>query len=162
MYIWACFASEYELSSTIGVLHIKRKTIFRQSLILIILSFFSLFTFGQEFKSEADRKKHADKLFDKGEYVEATPHILHFLSLNQTSPEYNFKYGVCLMYTDGDKEKSLRYLKFSASKKGGGDNRVYFFLGKSYHLNYNFKAALKNYETFKSVGDEALKKINGD
>lgn len=121
-----------------------------------MFSFFG--AFSQDFKNEEDRKKHADKLFDKGKYVEAAPHILHFLSLNQTSPEYNFKYGVCLMYSDEDKEKSLRYLKFSASKGGGGDSRVYFFLGKSLHLNYNFKAALTNYNKFKLEGEEGFKK----
>ncbi len=126
--------------------------------LFILIVFSSLGIFSQEFKNEEDRKKHANKLFDKGKYVEATPHILHFLSLNQTSPEYNFKYGVCLMYADEDKEKSLRYLKFAASKGGGGDSRVFFFLGKSYHLNYNFKEALKYYQKFKAEGEPNYKK----
>ncbi len=113
--------------------------------------------FAQQFKSEEERLTHANNLFDDGKFIEAEPHMLHFLSLNQTSAEFNFKYGVCVLHNDEDKTKSLRYLRY-ASKQSGTDTRVFFYLGKAFHLNYLFSDAVTEYKKFQQKGDDKWKK----
>ncbi len=98
-------------------------------------------------KSTAEELKEANKLFEEGNFREAGPLFLKKLSVDQKSGEYNFKYGTCILHTDGDKRQGLRYLKF-ASQIEGTDSRVWFYLGKAYHLNYMFADAVKSYNKF--------------
>ncbi len=119
--------------------------------------FLSLIGFSQkEFKSDEDKLKYANKLFNDEKYLEAEPMMLQFLSLDQMSPEMNFKYGTCKLFNSSDKEECLKYLKFAAERNA--EPRVHFFLGKAYHLNYQFSEALKEYQKFKALGSEEFKK----
>ena len=52
---------------------------------------------AQQFNSEEDRLNHANNLFEDKSFIEAEPHMLHFLSTKNNS-EFNFKYGVCALY----------------------------------------------------------------
>ena len=108
-------------------------------------------------KSEDDLKKSASELFENKKFVEAAPLYAQLLSLYPKEPDYNFKYGVCLLYSDPDKSKSLQYLAFATSKSSI-DNRAYYYAGRAYHLNYQFTKALKNYNRFKSSASSAEKK----
>ncbi len=131
-----------------------------------VLICFSLLFFinagAQEFKSEAELKKKAEELFDQGDYVAANPLFSQLLSLYPKDPNYNFKFGVCLLFTTENKEKPLTYLEF-ASKKAETEKEVFFFLGRAYHLNYRFTEALNAYENFKKNGNaKSLKKFEVD
>ena len=67
--------------------------------------------YSQEtFKNEAERIKYANKLFENQKFIEAEPHMLSFLS-NKNNSEYNFKYGVCVLFKYADKSKATPYLK---------------------------------------------------
>jgi tetratricopeptide (TPR) repeat protein len=101
---------------------------------------------GQQVK-EADLVKQATPLFEDGKYIEAAPLYERLLSLNQESPEYNYKYGACLIYSDGDKSNALKRLRYAAQKPGV-PYECYFFLGKAYHLNYMFADAIIWYNKF--------------
>ena len=78
--------------------------------------FFIIFSFnlnGQEnFKNEGERIKYANNLFEEQKFIEAEPHMSNFLS-NKNNSEYNFKYGVCVLFKYADKSKSIPYLKKS-------------------------------------------------
>ena len=55
-----------------------------------------------QFKSEEDRLEHANELFENKSFIEAEPHMLHFLS-TKNNTEFNFKYGVCALFKYADK-----------------------------------------------------------
>lgn len=72
------------------------------------------------------------------------------LSLHPASVEYNYRYGACLVYADADKEKAFKHLRFAIAKEGA-PNEAYYFLGKAYHLNYQFADAIESYEKYKEL-----------
>jgi hypothetical protein len=105
-------------------------------------------------KSESDLKKQAEKLFSSKDFLGAISLYSELLSVNQKNPNYNYKYGVCAMYSDKDKSKSLKYLEL-ACRTPGVDNDAFFYLGKSYHLNYRFDDAIGAFEKYKSLARQA-------
>lgn len=117
--------------------------------------FFIIFSFnlnGQEsFKNEGERIKYANNLFEEQKFIEAEPHMSNFLS-NKNNSEYNFKYGVCVLFKYADKSKSIPYLK-KAIKDPEVDPRAYFYLGRVYHFNYLFQDALNQYKKYKSLAN---------
>jgi hypothetical protein len=131
---------------------LSRSKIFK----LIVLIFLQTSIFAQ-FTDEQDRMDHANELFDNEEFIEAEPHMLHFLSTKRNS-EFNFKYGVCALFKYSDKSKSLRYLE-KAIGDSKVDPRAHFYLGKANHLNYLFADALKSYNKYKSLVSEKESKI---
>jgi hypothetical protein len=100
--------------------------------------------------SEEEIRKNADKLFEKEEYIEATPLYLQLLNLYPTDPELNFKYGTCSIFND-DKEKrdAIKFLNV-ATKSPTIDPRAFYFKGKALHLNYQFDEAKKFYKMYQS------------
>lgn len=119
----------------------------------LVLLFLSLLTLTQviaqnNFKSEDDLKKQADKLFEEQQYAEALPLFSQLLSLYQKDPMYNYKYGTCMLYATEDKEKPLMYLGFAANKPNV-DNEVFYHYGRALQLNYRFEEALNAYNSFK-------------
>ena len=105
-----------------------------------------------QFSSEEERMNHANDLFENKSFIEAEPHMLHFLSTKSNS-EFNFKYGVCALFKYADKSKSISYLERSV-RDSKVDPRAHFYLGKAKHLNYLFAQALKSYNKFKSLVSE--------
>jgi epidermal growth factor receptor substrate 15 len=106
-----------------------------------------LFLFSQE--SEADIKAKAEKSFKNENYVEASKLYSQLLAFNKTDAFYNYRYGVCLIYNSRKKQDAIKHLIF-ASKEPNFDPEVYFYLGKAYHLNFEFGEAIQYYETYKS------------
>ncbi|MCX6181213.1 MAG: hypothetical protein NT150_04715, partial [Bacteroidetes bacterium] len=106
------------------------------------------FSFGEGFESEAEMIKKADKLFEQKQYAQALDYYSQLVSLHAQDPNYNFKYGTCLLYASPDKEQALTFLKFAVSKPGV-DEMAYFYVARAYHLNYYFKEAIKAYKDFR-------------
>ncbi|MNJ85262.1 WD40-like Beta Propeller Repeat protein [compost metagenome] len=108
-------------------------------------------SFAQE--TEADLKVKADKLFHSEQFVEATPLYLHLIALNPRSTDYNYKYGTCLLFNSNKKQDAFKYLNFSITDPAIAPE-AYFYLGKAYHLNFQFNEAIKNYNVYiqKSAG----------
>ncbi len=102
-------------------------------------------SFAQE--TEADLKLKADKLFDAAQFVEATPQYLHLIALNPRSTDYNYKYGTCLLFNSHKKQDAFKYLNFSITDPSIVPE-AYFYLGKAYHLNFQFNEAIKNYNLY--------------
>ena len=120
--------------------------------------FFTCNLVGQEnFKNEGERIKYANKLFEEQKFIEAEPHMSNFLS-NKNNSEYNFKYGVCVLFKYADKSKSIPYLK-KAIKDPEVDPRAYFYLGRVYHYNYLFQDALNLYKKYKSIANSKQAKF---
>ena len=106
---------------------------------------------AQQFNSEEERLKHANTLFEEKSFVEAEPHMLHFLSTKNNS-EFNFKYGVCALFKYADKTKAIGYLS-KALKDKNIDPQAYFYLARAQHFNYLFSDALSLYEKYQSLAD---------
>jgi epidermal growth factor receptor substrate 15 len=117
---------------------------------LIIYTTLLRFAMGQTaFKSEADLKKNAEKLFDDQRYTEAFPLYSQLLALSQKDPNYNYRFGACMLYANEDKEKPMLYLKYAISKPDV-EPEAFYFMGKASQLNYRFNDAIKNYEIYKT------------
>lgn len=129
----------------------KRKPV----LFLLFLFFQTAFvSFCQD--SEADVKSKAEKLFLAEDFVQATPLFLRLIALNPRSTEYNYKYGTCLLFNSQKKQDAFKYLNYSITDPAIAID-AYFYLGKAYHLNFQFNEAIKYYQMYL---DKASGKVN--
>jgi hypothetical protein len=101
--------------------------------------------FAQE--SENDLKTQAESLFNQDKFVEATSYYLRLIALNPRSTEYNYKYGTCLLFNSLKKQDAFKYLKYSITDPSINPE-AYFYLGKAYHLNFQFDNAIQNYNIY--------------
>lgn len=130
-----------------------KKTIKYQILVITYVLGSYLPSFSQA-KSEQDLLKQGNKFFYENNYSSANSYFLQLLSLNQTNAEYNYKYGTCLLFSDGDKNKPLKYLLFAVTKGGELDKEAYFYAAKALHLNYRFGEAIKYYQKYASMASD--------
>lgn len=103
--------------------------------------------FAQE--TEAQLKSKADQFFQKQDFVSATPAYLQLLALQPRSPEYNYKYGTCLLYNSRKKQDAIKYLEF-ATANPSIESEAFYFMGKAYHLTYQFDEAIRFYNLYKT------------
>ena len=104
-----------------------------------------------------DIKKEADGLFKKEQFIEATPLYLQLLNVEPRNHELNYKYGTCLLFSSQDKSEAIKFLNFSV-KNPSIDKNAYYYLGKAYHLNFEFSKAITYYRKFESVSSGAEQK----
>ena len=99
--------------------------------------------------AEAENKKPelAKKAFFKKDYKTAIEIYSQLLKLDEDDPVYNYRKGVALFYTDQNKLKSLSYLK-KAALSNDTPYKVYYLLGRSYHLGANFSQAQEAYQLY--------------
>ncbi|MEN9638719.1 MAG: hypothetical protein RLZZ262_587, partial [Bacteroidota bacterium] len=114
----------------------------------------SLPVFAQK-GAEQQMEKEANALFISGEFLKAYPLYSQLVSLYPNDPNYNYKFGACAIFSDPDKTKAIKFLTI-ATKKSVEDPMVWYYLGKAYHLNYQFKEAVKSYEKFMSTADAKI------
>ena len=134
--------------------------IFKNLRFLLIVLFVGLAanTYAQnDFKSEDDLRQQAALLFQKKDFIKAAPLYSQLLSLYPKDGEYNYKYGACLLQSDGDKSKAIKYLDFAVSRPNV-DNLANYYMGLAYHYNYEFPKAIKYYNKFKAKASTSEKK----
>jgi hypothetical protein len=127
----------------------------------LLLMVFSCSIYGQiDYGSEEELKEAAAKLFDEKKFNEAKPLFAQLLSNYPKDPNYNYKYAACLLVTEKDKEEPIKYLTI-ATRKSTVEPLAYFYLGKAYHLNYQFNEAITNYSKFQSKAtSDQIKEYN--
>jgi len=103
------------------------------------------------FESRAELEKAANAAFDAQDYVKAKPLFSQLLSLDAMEPNYNYRFGVCILYTEADPLKPLPYIEGGASS-AGVKPEAHYFLGHAFQLNYRFDDAIRSYEKGKSAG----------
>ncbi|MCF8465201.1 MAG: hypothetical protein K9G41_10190 [Flavobacteriales bacterium] len=103
------------------------------------------------FESQEELEKAANSFFDAAEYDKAKPLFSQLLSKDALNPDYNYRFGVCILFTEADPLKPLPYIEGGASTKGV-NAEAHYFLGKAFQFNYRFDDAIKSYEKGKSVG----------
>jgi hypothetical protein len=105
--------------------------------------------------TEEQLVKDANNYFKTGEYLKAFPLFSQLVSLYPSNLDYNYKFGACALYSESDKTKAVRFLNQAVSK-GVEDPMALYYLGKAYHLNYQFKDAIKAYENFLRNADPKI------
>lgn len=103
--------------------------------------------------SEVDVIKKAADLFEEADYPAAMPLYSQLLANHPKDPNYNYRFGVCMVYANADKGKALPFLEV-ASKDPKAEVEVWFYLGRAYHLNYRFDEAIRAYSKFKTIAGE--------
>ncbi|MFT4757828.1 MAG: tetratricopeptide (TPR) repeat protein, partial [Vicingaceae bacterium] len=116
--------------------------------LLILLLLCSIPSFAQTIE---EKLKEADEYFETGLYIEAGKLYSKILPTRNRDYDLNFKYGTCLLYSSHDKSDAISHLQH-AVKSPSIDKRAYFFMGRAYHLNYQFKEAEKYYNMFREQG----------
>jgi epidermal growth factor receptor substrate 15 len=123
--------------------------------LIVMLLMFSFPGFAQLDKEHEKLLAEADNLFEQSLYLEAHPLYSQLVSLYPKNADFNFKFGTCALYSGGDKEAAIKHLSFATAK--GAKVESYYFLGKAYHLNYQFKLAMDAYKDFNRKADDKLK-----
>jgi len=117
--------------------------------------------FAQETKEDIEKK--ALSYFQSEQFIEATPLYLRLLSLEPRNPNYNYRYGTCLLFNSDEKQKAFKYLNYSVQNNNEVENEAYYYLGKAYHLTYQFDKAIENFNIYKQkAGSRALTKLKVD
>ncbi len=123
-------------------------------LLLLSISYSNLYSQG----NTDDLKKEADKLFEEDEFTSAYKLYAQLVANFPKDPEYNFRLGVCMIYSEPDKKKCLPFLQFANSRTADAPKETKFYLGKAYHINYLFDEAIKFYNDYKKIGTSAKQK----
>jgi hypothetical protein len=97
------------------------------------------------FDNKEDLEKAANEFFDARKYEKAKPLFSQLLSLNALDPNYNYRFGVCILYTEADPLKPLPYIEGGASMPNVNPE-AHYFLGKAFQLNYRFDDAITSYQ----------------
>jgi hypothetical protein len=105
------------------------------------------FVFSQDNDKLTEQK--AISLYSQKKYSEALPLFSQLLSLYPKDERYNLYYAACLIETNQNIEKSIKYLQFADSKSN--DPIIKYYLGRAYHLLYQFKDAIEQYSAFKQL-----------
>lgn len=133
------------------------RILYRKVLFFMVAAFCSINSHAQSAPNE-EVKKTALKLFEDEEYTQAYKLYSQLVANFPKDPEYNFRLGVCMIYSEPDKKKCLPYLKFAYSKPDNSPKETPFYLGKAYHINYLFDEAIKYYLEFKKTGSSSQQK----
>ena len=112
---------------------------------------------GKPLTSVGDLKKKAEKFFNEEKYGEAIESYSQLLSLEPQSPDYNYHYGVCLLFAGRDKSQSISFLEVAA-KSPTTKPEVHFYLGRSYMYANRYNEAIAKFEEYK----KAMEKIVDD
>ncbi|MFN6038496.1 MAG: tetratricopeptide repeat protein, partial [Bacteroidota bacterium] len=116
--------------------------------------------------NEDEQKKLAEKLFAQEDYANAFKLYSTLLAHYPKEPLYNYKIGVCILNVgdeNGDRKSCIHYLEVAKQKANELDKEVYFYMGRAYHVNYDFDDAIIYYQEYKSVASQSsIKKMNVD
>jgi outer membrane protein OmpA-like peptidoglycan-associated protein len=97
----------------------------------------------------------ANKFFELAEnYEAALPLYKEAVSNGEQDPQVMYRLGFCYMqaFTLDEKLKSIPYLeKAAGSNDKRVPNRVYYLLGRAYHLNINIDKAIDAYVTYRKT-----------
>ncbi len=116
-----------------------------------------------QIKNEDELKKQAEKHFEEEDYNLAYKLYAQLVSLYPKDPEYNYKLGVCMLYTEPDKKKPYSYLQVATKNQVNAPKDALFYLAKTYHINYRFDEAIKLYTEYKTIGSSSsIKKLEVD
>ena len=95
----------------------------------------------------------ANVFFEEGNYVQAYAQYSQLVSLYGSNPMYAFRFGAAGIYATTDRDKCIFFMK-DGIRRGYSEPETHYYLARAYHLSYNFKEALSEYEKFEAVADK--------
>lgn len=120
------------------------------NLIYIVVAFFVTtiqISAQNSFGSSEELKQNAENYFENDQYVKAFPLYSQLLSLDRDDPDLQYRFGVCLLYSDrSDTYAPIRYLKKALNQVSTPD--IYYHLGFAHHINYDFPSAISFYKEY--------------
>lgn len=126
----------------------------------LIILFTSISGLYSQFKNEEELKKKAAQYFEEEDYGNGYKLYSQLVSNYPKDPIYNYRLGVCMLFTEPDKKKPFPYLQLAVKNIKESEKEAYFYLGKAYHLNFQFDEAIKNYNKYKDISSGGAKKLN--
>ncbi len=124
--------------------------------LFICISFFSLEKISGQ--SVLQIEKRANLAFTNKSYDLARVDFQQLLARDPASIDYNFKYGVCLFYSD-ERLNSKKYFDFVAKQVNPPCENQYF-IGKLHQTVYNFDKAISAFKVYLSCDPKDIKSAN--
>jgi len=93
----------------------------------------------------------ADSYFTQEDFDDALEAYLTLVDKYPENELFNYRVGVCYLFTNIDKTKAIPYLEVSAHMKKHSPNALYL-LGRAYQFAYRFDDAVKTFNDFKAEG----------
>lgn len=121
---------------------------------LLLVAIMNCFTYAQKSGGPFLDPREANEHFEHHNYLTALRSYKELLKRDPDDIDYNYKVALCYLNTHLDKTQAIQYLE-KITKKGKGDNEVWFYLGNAYQYANRFDDAIKAYSTFK---EKAAKK----
>ena len=95
----------------------------------------------------------ANVFFEEGNYVQAYAMYSQLVSLYGSNPLYAFRFGASGIYATTDRDKCVFFMK-DGVRRGYTEPETHYYLARAYHLSYNFKEALSEYEKFETSAEK--------
>ena len=95
----------------------------------------------------------ANVFFEEGNYVQAYAMYSQLVSLYGSNPVYAFRFGAAGIYATTDRDKCVFFMK-DGVRRGYTEPETHYYLARAYHLSYNFKEALAEYEKFETTAEK--------
>ena len=135
----------------------------RLGYLFVFLAIFCCSASYSQIKNEEELKKQAQKYFEEEEYNLAYKDYAQLVSLYPKDPEFNYRLGVCMLFTEPDKKKPYSYLQLAVNSPKDAPKEAKFYLAKTYHMNYKFDDAIKLYNEYKQTASSSnIKKLQVD
>lgn len=113
--------------------------------------------YGQEQPHDIYKVKESSlSKFDQGDYRSALSGFRTLQELDRGDPVYSYYVGRCLVELNEGLDEAIELL-YGASKRSAPADAV-FYLGRAYHLSYNFRDAISYYEKFDANASRQEKK----
>lgn len=135
----------------------------RHAVVILFLLTCPVLVFAQ--KRDKEKEKQEEKLLENAEYFYGEKNYLRALSyyyalvqLDSLNPYYHYKLGICYLYKNDEREKSVIELE-KAKMMDPELERIDFYVGRAYHLNYRFDDAIKSFEAALNDPDAKPKDI---
>jgi len=128
----------------------------RKFLLLLVLLTLHFKGFTQA--SNEETIKEANRLFEEEEFTKAYKLFAQIVANYPKDPVYNFKLGVCMIYSEPDKTRCIPYLKIADGQPKDAPKEIKFYMGKALHINYRFDEALVYYNDYKKTASSSMQK----
>ncbi len=123
----------------------------------ILLLVFQVANSQANLQNETNLKAKAAEYFLQDNYSDAFPLYSQLLSLDPKNPELNYRFGVCMMFTQrANPEEPLKYLEKAINQIS--DVEFYYFLALAYQNNYFFTDAITNYKKYLQLARNKVRK----
>ncbi len=109
-------------------------------------------------KEMGELSSRADFVFNDGNFYGALPLYLRLLKYDSTNDYFRFQAGICYLFTD-EKDKSIPFLQ-RVYKDDPGMNDILYYLGRAYHINFQFDTAISYFQRYMATHASDEKKAN--